>query len=199
MKPSDCHRNSYIKEYELIKGLKRGDYNAFDKLYDLYADSLYGFILKMTKSHSESEDILQETFLRVWYMREKISLDKSFKSFLFTISHNLIIDAFRARINNVDFELFLRNDIEHPLENSAEENADDFEELLSLAKRKITDKQRIIFELKYERGFSNKEIAETLGLSEKTIRNQLSAIAHIIRHTLFLILLFISGWIMISY
>lgn len=192
MKIFGGHKRAYIdKEYELISELKRGDYDAFDKLYNLYADSLYSFILKMTKSRSESEDILQETFLKVWYMREKISPDKSFKSFLFTISHNLIIDSFRIKLNNIDFEFFLQNDIEHPLENSMEESSEDFLKLLSLAKRKISDKQRAIFELKYEKGYSNVEIAEKLNLSEKTIRNQSSIIVNIIKNALALIVLFI--------
>lgn len=149
----------------------------------------------MTKSPSESEDILQETFLKVWYMRETISPDKSFKSFLFTISRNLIIDSFRAKINSIDFEIFLENNSLRSLENSIEEkmNYDDFLKLLSIAKQKLTDKQRLIFELKQEKGYSNVEIAESLGLSEKTIRNQLSIIISIIKKDIlfFVIPLFI--------
>ncbi|MDR2955867.1 MAG: sigma-70 family RNA polymerase sigma factor [Prevotella sp.] len=175
---------SYLKkEHEFILGLKRGEYDAFDSLYNFYSDYLYSFILRMTKSPSESEDILQDTFLKVWYMRETISPDKSFKSFLFTISRNLIIDSFRAKINSIDFEIFIHNSTKLSIENSIEEkmNYDDFLKLLSFAKRKLTDKQCLIFDLKQEKGYSNIEIAESLGLSEKTIRNQLSIIINIIK------------------
>ena len=72
-----------------------------------------------------------------------------------------------------------------------EESSEDFLKLLSLAKRKISDKQRAIFELKYEKGYSNVEIAEKLNLSEKTIRNQSSIIVNIIKNALALIILFI--------
>ena len=46
-----------------IEKLKRGSYEAFDTLYDMYADSLYGFALLHTKSSVQAEDIVQETFL----------------------------------------------------------------------------------------------------------------------------------------
>jgi RNA polymerase sigma-70 factor (ECF subfamily) len=170
-------------EYKYLLRLKRGEYDAFDMLYDFYADYLYNFILKMTKSPSESKDILQETFLRVWYRRDTIALDKSFKSFLFTIARNLIIDSFRAKINNLDFEMFLQNGKKESSGNPTEEkmNYDDFLKLLSFSKNKLTAKQRLIFELNKEKGYSIIEIAEHLHLSEKTVRNQLSIIINIIK------------------
>ncbi|MFT4221979.1 RNA polymerase sigma factor [Dysgonomonas sp.] len=175
---------SYLKnEHKYILDLKRGDYGAFDNLYDFYADCLYGFILKMTKSPSESKDILQETFLKVWYARETISIDKSFKSYLFTIARNLVIDSFKSKINSLDFELFLQNAIHQSTTNPTEEkvNYDDFLKILSISKNKLTEKQRLIFELNKEKGHSITEVAEQLNLSEKTVRNQLSIIINIIK------------------
>ncbi|MDR1098627.1 MAG: RNA polymerase sigma factor, partial [Tannerella sp.] len=77
----------------LIAGLKSGSYEDFDKLYAIYSDMLYGFVLNLTKSSSEAKDILQETFLRVWQTRTNISVEKSFKSYLYTIARKRKISS----------------------------------------------------------------------------------------------------------
>ena len=181
---------SKANEYKHILGLKHGVYASFDELYNLYANSLYGFVLNMTKSPSESKDILQETFLRVWATRETISVDKSFKSFLFTIARNLIIDSFRSKVNNLDFESFIEGDKYQSSENATEDglNYDDFLRVLELSKRKLSEKQRVIFEMNKEKGYSIEEIARHLGVSEKTIRNQLSIILNIVKSDIIRIL-----------
>ena len=88
---------------DLIKKVKQGSYEDFTRLYFMYADLLYGFVLNLTKSPDDAEDILQETFLRIWQTKENLSLETSFKSYLYTIAHNLIIDSFRKKIDSVAF------------------------------------------------------------------------------------------------
>jgi len=93
--------NIHIK---LIKGLKQGSYEDFNILYSIYADMLYGFILNLTKSPIEAQDILQDTFMRIWQTHERINLELSFKTYLYTIARNLIIDSLRRQVDNVAFD-----------------------------------------------------------------------------------------------
>ncbi len=72
--------NAQNKNHLLPESLKAGSYEAFNQLYMLYADSLYGF----AKSKSNAKDIVQETFLRVWFTHRQILSDTSFKSYLYT-------------------------------------------------------------------------------------------------------------------
>ena len=95
---------------DLIKKVKQGSYEDFTRLYFMYADLLYGFVLNLTKSPDDAEDILQETFLRIWQTKENLSLETSFKSYLYTIAHNLIIDSFRKKIDSVAFEVYIQSD-----------------------------------------------------------------------------------------
>ena len=67
--------NLHVK---LIKKIKQGSYEDFTRLYFIYAHLLYGFILKLTKDPIDAEDILQETFLRIWQTKENLSLEISF-------------------------------------------------------------------------------------------------------------------------
>ena len=89
--------NIHIK---LIKGLKQGSYEDFNILYSIYADMLYGFILNLTKSPIEAQDILQDTFMRIWQTHERINLELSFKTYLYTIARNLIIDSLRRQVKH---------------------------------------------------------------------------------------------------
>lgn len=171
MKNISIHSNT-------IKELREGSHEAFDVLYDAYADSLYGFALLHTKSPSEAEDIVQETFLRLWNMRASLSVEGSFKSMLFTIAKNQVIDAFRQQISRPQFEDYIRFcEDDNLLDNSSVEKIyyDDFIEKLTIAKQKLTPMQQHVFELSREEGLSNAEIASLSNLSEQTVKNHLSA------------------------
>ena len=153
---------------DLIKKVKQGSYEDFTRLYFMYADLLYGFVLNLTKSPDDAEDILQETFLRIWQTKENLSLETSFKSYLYTIAHNLIIDSFRKKIDSVAFEVYTENNTEN------EVYFDEFLDKLNEAKKKLSSRQLVIFELSREKGCSIKDIAEKMGVSEKTVKNQLT-------------------------
>lgn len=183
---------------DIIKKLREGSYEAFDTLYNVYADSLYGFVLLHTKSVVQAEDIVQETFLKLWHMRSSLSVEGSFKSMLFTIAKNHVIDVFRQQINRADFEDYIAFcEDENLSDNTSVDKIyyNDFLEKLAIAKQKLTPAQRNIFELSREEGLTNAEIAHKAGLSEQTIKNHLSAALKVLRAELlkynFLFALFI--------
>ena len=169
---------------ETIKKLQEGSYEAFDTLYNVYADSLYGFALLHTKSTVLAEDIVQDTFLKLWNMRESLSVEGSFKSMLFTIAKNHVIDIFRQQVNRANFEDYIAFcEDENLLDNTSVEKVyyNDFLEKLAIAKQKLTPAQRNIFELSREEGMSNTEIAAASNLSEQTVKNHLSAALKVLR------------------
>lgn len=183
---------------ETIKQLREGSYEAFDILYNVYADSLYGFALLHTKSVVQAEDIVQETFLKLWNMRYSLSEEGSFKSMLFTIAKNHVIDVFRQQINRADFEDYISFCEDENLSDTTSIDKiyyDDFVEKLAIAKQKLTPAQRNIFEWSREEGLSNAEIACKAGLSEQTVKNHLSSALKVLRAELlkynFLFALFI--------
>lgn len=89
---------------ELIKKYLDGDETAFIELYTRYKIVLYNFILSLVKDKTISEDIFQETFIRVI---DKISKYKpgNFKAFLFTVARNIIIDEIRKKSKNIELTL----------------------------------------------------------------------------------------------
>jgi|SRR5690606_15947780 len=169
---------------DYIKGLQRGSYNDFKKIYALYHDNLYGFVFSLVKSHSISKEIVQETFIKLWVNREKIRADGAFKSYLFKISKNIIVDRLRKQIKSPVFDDYM--DYCDILE-SGESNSDSkmdldlFVKRLENAKTKLTVRQKEIFELSKEQGKSAKEIAENLAISEQTVYNTLSVALQILK------------------
>ena len=169
--------NNILKSY--IKELQGGSHKAFNAIYDMYADKLYSFALAHTKSQETAGDIVQETFLRLWTMRESLTVDGSLQSLLFTISNHRLIDLFRKQINKTEMELYISYKEE---EAGQEENTeaetkllyDDFVKTLKLCKKLLTGRQLEIYELSREKGKTIEEISEALNLSEQTIKNQLT-------------------------
>lgn len=164
-----------IKSY--TKELQKGSHKAFNAIYDMYADKLYGFLLAHTKSQQMSEDIVQDTFLKLWINRKALSTDGSLQSLLFTISKHKMIDLFRSQINKVEFELYVEYIDEKSLgDNDIEKQLfyDDFLKALKLSKKLLSERQLEIFELSREKGKSIEEIATKLQISEQTVKNQLT-------------------------
>ena len=92
----------------LVAEFLKGNVKSFDLLHEKYSERLYGFAFKLLKNKEDSLDIVQETFLRIWQKRNELDEAKSFKSFLFTISYNIIMDQLRKRLSDNNYLEFLK-------------------------------------------------------------------------------------------
>lgn len=172
---------------QLIKELKEGSHDAFDQLYEIYADLLYGFTLDLTKSPSEAKDILQETFIRIWINRDNILTEYSFKAYLYKIARNLMLNSFRKQMNSIAFENYIcSEEYQENTDNNVENEMyfDDFYRNLEKVKNELPDRQKQIFELSREQGMSIAEIAGDLNISEQTVKNQLTLALKTLREKL---------------
>ena len=80
---------------ELVALLVRDNEAAFSELYVRYKNKLYYFVFHLLKSKEETNDIVQEIFIRIWESRSFINPDLSFSSFLYTMASNRILNYFR--------------------------------------------------------------------------------------------------------
>jgi len=174
-----------LKSY--IKELRKGSHKAFNAIYDMYADKLYGFVFAHTKSRELSNDLVQETFLKLWTMRESLSVEGSLQAMLFTMSHNKMIDTFRAQLNKVEFEDYIEFSETADLGDNAIEKKiyyDDFLKALKICKSQLPNRQMEIFEMSRENGKSIEEIALELKISEQTVKNQLTSATKTLKNEL---------------
>ncbi|MGV8092575.1 MAG: RNA polymerase sigma factor [Mangrovibacterium sp.] len=172
-------------ENDLVHRLKTDDAAAFDELFQLYGQKLYGFALKYLKSESEAEEMVQEVFVRIWENRRSLKSEYSFKSYLFTIALNQIRKFFNRRA------VSLRYIVEFQKEVSESDNytADsiDYGSLLRQIDEIVDtfpERKKQIFLKSRKEGKTSKEIAAELNITVGTVDNQISDALRIIREML---------------
>lgn len=164
------------KEKKYILSLKDGSHDAFDALYEIYFDSLYGFIFSLIRSHNITTELVQETFIKVWINHAEINTNESFKAWLYKIAKNNLIDHLRKQWKDPKFEDYVTLCSNESLATSDNHNFDYDYFLLTLeeAKKKLSPQQRKVFELIKEQDLSATEVATKLKISEQAVYNYLS-------------------------
>jgi len=160
---------------ELVKLLKKDDMKAFDIIYKKYSRRLYGFVFRYIKQEADTEEIVQDVFIKIWKCRNKMDVYSSFESFLFTIAHNATVNLLKKRATEQKY-------VEHvkslQIINESYELTDEihYKELMQKFQglvNELSPRQKEIFQLSREDGLSNKEIADKLGISIQTVKNHL--------------------------
>jgi len=176
--------DQYSEDTELVKRLQKGDVEAFDLLYEKYSVRLYSFGLKYLRSASETEELVQSVFLKIWENHRQLKKELSFKSFLFTIAYNDICKLFRKRKYT---QIFIDEAI-HENNQSSSETVEriDYQSTLSRVVQiidKLPQRQKDIIRKSRLEGKPSKEIAEEMKLSPGTVDNYISeALKFIRRH-----------------
>ncbi|MFV0325668.1 MAG: RNA polymerase sigma factor [Bacteroides xylanisolvens] len=166
-----------INEVQCIRELRNGSYQAFTQIYEAYADRLYGFVLKQLKNRSLAQDIVQDTFLRLWDNHERLDSMGNLQAFIFTIAKHQVIDYFRKQVNELQFEEFIGYCETQATDVSPEDILlyDEFLQQLKKSKGLLSQREREIYELSREKHIPIKQIAEQLNLSEQTVKNYLTS------------------------
>lgn len=160
---------------QLVAKLRNNEVQAFDSLFHKYSEKLYRFSFSLLKNEEDSKEVVQEVFFRIWNKRFDMDSTKSFKSLLFTISYNLIIDQLRLRLKDQNYRKFLRDYFDRQVIKT--DSNIDFETLsqqVDTAVEELPGKRKQIYKLSRENGYSNKEIARELGISVKTVETQIN-------------------------
>jgi len=173
-----------LNENRLIDRLKRDDALAFDSLFKIYGSKLYSFALKYLRSESESEELVQEVFVKIWENRKALKTDLSFKSYLFTIALNQIRKYFNKRANTLNYLNQLSGD---DFESNKTMESIDYASLLKRVDEIVDgfpERKKLIFQKSRKEGKSSKEIASELEITIGTVDNQISDALKIIREAL---------------
>lgn len=159
----------------LVRQLQNNSVIAFDTLFHKYSDNLFAFSLSILKNREDSKEVVQEVFTRIWEKRSELNPSKTFKSFLFTISYNLIIDRFRNNLKDREFKNQLFENTEFTEEKNLHKiDYDILSDKIQLAIAEIPAKRQKVFLMSREEGMSQKEIASRLGISVKTVENHIN-------------------------
>jgi len=137
-----------------------GEYN---RAVDAFADNLFRFVLKNLKDESTAEDIIQDTFEKLWLKLEEVSAAKV-KSYLFTSAYHTMIDYIRKEKRNVVTDPALL------CEGQGGTSYSDLAEVLDRAIQNLPEDQKAVVMLRDYEGYSYREISGITGLSESQVK-----------------------------
>ena len=170
-------------ESQLVHNLSKGNLLAFNTLYNEYSGRLYRFAYGYLKSRDEAEELVQEVFTIIWEKRTTLKEELSFKSFLFTITFNIIKKHFRTKSYLSEF---FKNDMGSEVDTQTSQNItyNSLYQYITELVNQLPERRKEIFIKSRFEGLSIKEIAEKMKISHKTVENQLSDALKFIRTNL---------------
>jgi RNA polymerase sigma-70 factor (ECF subfamily) len=159
------------KEEELIKGCLRRERSAQQQLFDLFSSKMYALCYRYVKHSMEAEDILVTAFTKVFERIEQFKGEGSFEGWIRRIMVNESLTYLRKSRT-----MYLATDLEQadrePDYNRLSDHLE-AEDLINMI-RELPAGYRLVFNMYAIDGYSHKEIAEQLGISENTSKSQLS-------------------------
>lgn len=172
----------------LLSSVADGDEYAFKCLYAHYFKELKPLLKKYASPDIEMQEILQETFLKVWLNRDNLTEIVNFKAWVYTVASREYLIALRKRLNYDKRLTGYRSNV--IIENAKAQTPTDimsFSEVHSFVLKtiaKLPPKRRQIYELNRQEGLKINEIAELLALSPQTVKNALQSASKTIREEL---------------
>ncbi|MFX1704462.1 RNA polymerase sigma-70 factor [Chitinophaga sp. CC14] len=162
------------EEAVLLQRLQQGDTEAYITLYDQYYPSLYTYILHFINIPELAEDALQEVFIKIWEIRERINPELSFSGYLYRITRNHVFKLMKK----ISADAALRLQVMQELQQQTED-ADtallwkQYESLLHKAIAQLPPQRQKVFRLCREESKSYEEVAVELGISRNTVKEHM--------------------------
>jgi RNA polymerase sigma-70 factor, ECF subfamily len=168
-----------------ITALKMGDRAAFEYIYGYCGPNLYAFTRKLVHNKDDTEEVVQEVFLKVWERKHFLDPQQHFDSYLYRIARNLVYNKARHQVYELAYGKYLLGK-ESATENATEDQLA-YQELTLLLEQAYTTMpptRKQVFMMSRLEGLSNGEIAERLQTSSSNIANHINKALHDIRKKL---------------
>lgn len=163
-------------DVELLALMRDGDRAAFTEIYHRYWKKLLHFAVQKTGDFMEAENLVQDVFVALWNRRETIELRGSFASYL-TVSVKYRVINWLVRQRSISLYGEDNKLAFDPLDNATQETLElsQLKDQLDKLVNKLPTQAQLIFRLSHDKGYTHREIAEELEMSEKAVN------AHLVR------------------
>lgn len=172
-------------ENVLLAEVANGSREAFAKLYTRHLNNLVRYVSLVNKSNEETEEIIQEVFVKIWERRERLPEVDSFKNYLFRCAKNKLLDNFRRQEvrRRALFEIGRHKVV---IASTTTDHAEykEYYFLVQQAIERLPPQRKLIFRLKTEGGYTPSEIADQLNISSSVVKKQMYKAAHFVREYL---------------
>jgi RNA polymerase sigma-70 factor (ECF subfamily) len=168
-----------VSDEKLMASVAGGDETALEKLYDRHAAQVRGLALRILQERTAAEEVVQETFMRVWSSSESYDAGQgTFKNWMFTIAHRLSIDTVRRHKSRPQVELDEKKfgHVYHPSSRTDELNEsiwqDERSNIVKNAVAQLPEEQAEIILLSYFQGLTRQEISERTATPLGTVHSR---------------------------
>lgn len=176
-------------EQQTLEALRDGKHKAFEDVFTAYYNKIKYFINGLVKSEADSEELTQDIFVKLWINRISIDPKKTFNAYIYIVARNAAFNFLKHKIVESSY-----------LENYTELNevadseqmifAKEISLLVELTVGKMPIQRKTIYQLSRDQDLSNNEIALKLGITKKTVENQLSLALQELRRIIHVFLIF---------
>lgn len=153
---------------KLVSRAQKGEKDAFGKIYKLHLKEIFRFIYFSLRNYELSQDLTQNTFFKAWRALPNFSLSRgSFRTFLFAIARNLIIDEIRRKR-----EISLEAVAEMPSNEDSQEETEknELKRVVQNALSSLSKNEQHLIVLHFFEEFKFREVAKILGKREGAVR-----------------------------
>ncbi len=173
------------KEYYLLNQIAEGNELAFCELYNRYVQFVYAAAFRLLKDESSAEDVVQETFLKVWIYREKLPQVSNFPAYLHVLIRNHIYNKFRRMAyeeihmlsvmskqqahGKITLDTVYYNELKRSLKNAVSQ---------------LPPQQQKAYLLSREEGLSHREVAIQMNISAETVKKHIGEALKFLRKSL---------------
>jgi RNA polymerase sigma-70 factor (ECF subfamily) len=189
------NKSSVYSDACLLAQLKLHSFEAFEEIYQRYWKQLYSISFKGIRSREIAEEIVQDIFTSLWEKKD-VNCIENLAAYLQTAAKYKVINHIHREMTK---RVYMKTFQEAPKQyaNPTEDLVllDDLNDALEREIKKLPEKRQLIFKLHRQQHLSMKQVASQLGISEKTVENQLSKAVKVLRLSLrhFLILIVTVG------
>ncbi|MNK85354.1 ECF RNA polymerase sigma factor SigE [compost metagenome] len=179
-----------LTDDDLLIHLKNDDHSAFTEIFNRYSTLLYAHAFNKLRNESDSRDVVQEMFMKIWQKRQTIEQGNNLSGYLFIalrngifnlIKHKNLVSAYAGNFSkaNADSGIYTDTLVREK----------QFAAMIAAEIANLPPRMRAVFELRRNENLSNKEVAVRLGITESTAADQMKKALRILKTKIGLILI----------
>lgn len=156
-----------------VVALRNGDAKAFEEIFTAYFGKVKYFIRGLVKSEEDAEELAQDIFVRLWLKRSSLDPGKSLNAYIYKMARNASFNFLKSKLIH---ETYIRENPADESEYTTEQQliARETALLIEMTVSRMPAQRQVIYRMSRNEGIQNEEIAIRLGISRKTVENQLS-------------------------
>jgi RNA polymerase sigma-70 factor (family 1) len=159
---------------KLVRQLKKGSASAFNLIFKNYNQKVFNFCLQLLKKQQDAEEVTQEVFIALWQNRERIGLETSLTTYIYSIARNHIYNIYRKSFYIQSYIEYLNNtNKKFDLLTEDEVLYNELNNFFNKTIEELPPKRKEVFKLSRFEGLTYKEIAIRMKISENTVDVQI--------------------------